>query len=514
MDFGIEIVVVALTVAAIFAVVGFAVGYQFKQVKYADKVKIAEEEAARIVLEAQNSSKDVILAGKDEVTKLKEQQELEQKKRRAELQEQERRVQQRRESLDNRNEAMERRTRAIDAREKEIEKKHQELADIKSMHAKELERISAMTREEARAVFLKSVEEESRQDAARLMREMEAKAVDEGERKARRVIATVIQRVASDQVAEATVSMVPIPNEEMKGRIIGRSGRNIRSIELATGADLVVDDTPEAIIISCFDPVRREVARLAVLKLVTDGRIHPARIEKVVEQAQKEVDLQIVTEGERAAYEAGVHNLHPEIIKLLGRLKFRTSYGQNQHAHAIETAHIAAMFAHELGADVTLARTGALLHDIGKAVTHEVEGSHALIGADLARRYGVPPKVVNAIAAHHGEEEMLTIEAMLVEAADAISGARPGARRESLEIYVKRLTALEEIANSFDGVAQAFAVQAGREIRIMVRPEVIDDLSAQRLAKSIARKVEEGVEFPGQIKVTVIRETRAVDYAK
>jgi ribonuclease Y len=346
------------------------------------------------------------------------------------------------------------------------------------------------------------------------MREMEAKAVDEGERKARRIIATVIQRVASEQVAEATVSMVPIPNEEMKGRIIGRSGRNIRSIELATGADLVVDDTPEAIIISCFDPVRREIARLAVLKLVTDGRIHPARIEKVVEQAQKEVDILIVTEGERAAYEAGVHNLHPEIIKLLGRLKFRTSYGQNQHAHAIETAHIAAMFAHELGADVTLARTGALLHDIGKAVTHEVEGSHALIGADLARRYGVSAKVVNCIAAHHGEEEMLSMEAMLVEAADAISGARPGARRETLEIYVKRLTALEEIANSFEGVAQAFAVQAGREIRIMFRPEVIDDLSAQRLAKSIARKVEEGVEFPGQIKVTVIRETRAVDYAK
>jgi len=287
--------------------------------------------------------------------------------------------------------------------EKEIEKKHQELADIKSQHARELERISAMTREEARSVFLKAVEEESRQDAARVMREMEAKAVDEGERKARRIIATVIQRVASDQVAEATVSMVPIPNEEMKGRIIGRSGRNIRSIELATGADLVVDDTPEAIIISCFDPVRREIARLAVLKLVTDGRIHPARIEKVVEQAQKEVDVLIVTEGERAAYEAGVPNLHPEIIKLLGRLKFRTSYGQNQHAHSIETAHIAAMFAHELGADVTLARTGALLHDIGKAVTHEVEGSHALIGADLARRYGLPAKVVNAIAAHHGE---------------------------------------------------------------------------------------------------------------
>ena len=513
MDFEIALAAVAIA-AIIFSAIGFFVGYQFKQVRYAEKVKLAEEEAARIIVEAQSKTKDIILEGKDEVQKQRDLQEVEQKKRRAEIQEQERRLQQRRESLDNRNESMERRNRALDAREKEIEKKHQELADLKSLQAKELERISALTRDEARAIFLKTVEEESRQDAARLMREIEAKATEEGERKARRIIATVIQRVASEHVAEATVSMVPIPNEEMKGRIIGRSGRNIRSIELATGADLVVDDTPEAIIVSCFDPVRREVARVAVAKLVADGRIHPARIEKVVEQAQKEVDLQIVSEGERAAYESGVHNLHPEIIKLLGRLKFRTSYGQNQHAHAIETAHIATMFAHELGADVTIARTGALLHDIGKAVTHEVEGSHALIGADLARRYGVNAKVVNCIASHHGEEEMTCMEAMIVEASDAISGARPGARRETLEIYVKRLTALEEIATSFDGVAQAFAVQAGREIRIMVRPEVIDDLSAQRLAKAVARKVEEGVEFPGQIKVTVIRETRAVDFAK
>ncbi|MEP7199211.1 MAG: ribonuclease Y [Chloroflexota bacterium] len=513
MDLVIALVVIAIA-ALVFGLVGIGIGYRVKQVRYAEKLKIAEEEAARIVLEAQSKSKDIILEAKDEVVKLKEQQEGEQKKRRMELQEQERKVQQRRENLDNRNETLERRTRSVDGREREIEKKHQEIADLKTQQAKELERISAMTRDDARHVFLKMVEDESRQDAARVMREMEAKAIDEGERKARDIIATVIQRVASEQVAETTVSMVPIPNEEMKGRIIGRSGRNIRSIELATGADLVVDDTPEAIIISCFDPVRREVARLAVAKLVTDGRIHPARIEKVVEQAQKEVEQLIVSEGERAAYEAGVHNLHPEIIKLLGRLKYRTSYGQNQHAHAIETAHIAAMFAHELGADVTLARAGALLHDIGKAVTHEVEGSHALIGADLARRYGVPPKVVNCIASHHGEEEMTCVEAMIVEASDAISGARPGARRETLDIYVKRLQALEEIATSFDGVAQAFAVQAGREIRILVKPEMIDDLSAQRLAKAIARKVEEGVEFPGQIKVTVIRETRAVDFAK
>jgi ribonucrease Y len=508
------LVIGILIVAMVVGAIGFGLGYQIKQVRYAEKLQLAEEEAARIVLEAQNKAKDAILEGKDEVLKFKEAQEQEYKKRRTELQEEERRQQQRRQSLDNRNESLENRTRKLDTREKEIERKHQELADIKTRQMKELERISAMTREEAREVFLKIVEEESRQDAARLMREIEAKAQDDGERRAREVIATVIQRVASEQVAETTVSMVPIPNEEMKGRIIGRSGRNIRSIELATGADLVVDDTPEAIIISCFDPVRREIARLAVSKLVADGRIHPARIEKVVEQAQKEVEQMIVSEGERAAYEGGVHNLHPEIIKLLGRLKFRTSYGQNQHAHAIETAHIAAMFAHELGADPITCRAGALLHDIGKAVTHEVEGSHALIGADLARRYGVNPKIVNCIASHHGEEEMHSIEAMIVEAADAISGARPGARRETLEIYAKRLRALEEIATSFDGVAQAFAVQAGREVRIMVRPETIDDLAAQRLAKAVARKVEEGVEFPGQIKVMVIRETRAIDYAK
>ncbi|MBI5880405.1 MAG: ribonuclease Y [Chloroflexi bacterium] len=509
------VLALGLAVAAlVLAAAGFAVGYQFKQVRYAEKVKIAEEEAARIVLEAQSKSKDIILEGKDEVSRIKEQQEVEQKKRRAELQEQERRLQQRRESLENRNETLERRARNLDNREKEIERKHQEIDDLKAKQARELERVAALSREEARAIFLKSVEEETRQDAARLMREVESRAREEGERKAREIISTVVQRIASEQVAEQTVSMVPIPNEEMKGRIIGRSGRNIRSIELATGADLVVDDTPEAIIVSCFDPVRREVARLAVSKLVADGRIHPARIEKVVEQAQKEVDQQIISEGERAAFEASVPNLHPEIIKLLGRLKFRTSYGQNQHAHAIETSNIAAMLAHELGADVALARAGALLHDIGKAVTHEVEGSHALIGADLARRYGVPARIVNCIAAHHGEEEMLTVEAMLVEAADAISGARPGARRETLEVYVKRLKALEEIATSFDGVAQAFAVQAGREIRIMVKPETIDDLAAQRLSKSIARKIEEGVEFPGQIRVTVIRETRAVEFAK
>jgi ribonuclease Y len=506
--------VIAAIVGLIAAAVGIYIGYQLKQVRYADKVKAAEEEAERIRLDAQNKAKDIILAGKDEVVKLKEGQDAEFKRRRTELQDDERKLQQQRQNLDNRREQIDTRGRRLDQREKEIERKHQDADNLKKQQSQELERIAGLTREEARQIFLKTVEEESRQDASRIVREIEAKAQDEGERKARELIATVVQRIASEQVAESTVSHVPIPNEEMKGRIIGRSGRNIRAIEQATGADLVVDDTPEGITISCFDPVRREVARLTVAKLVTDGRIHPARIEKVVEQSQKEVEQTIVTEGERAAFEAGVHNLHPEIIKLLGRLKYRTSYGQNQHAHAIETAKIAALFAHELRLDVNLCRAGALLHDIGKAVTHEVDGSHALIGADLARRYGVPPKVVNCIAAHHGEEEMGCVEAMIVEAADAISGARPGARRETLDLYIKRLEALEEIATSFDGVAQAFAVQAGREIRILVKPDVIDDLAAQRLAKNIARKIEEGVQFPGQIKVMVIRETRATEFAK
>jgi ribonuclease Y len=397
----------------------------------------------------------------------------------------------------------------IDRRVNEIEKLHED-------QAAELRRISGLSEEEAKQILLKTVEESARQDMARIVREVEAEAKTEAERRARKIVAMTIQRIASDQVAESVVSAVPLPGEDMKGRIIGRQGRNIRAFENATGIDVIVDDTPEAIILSGFDPVRREVARIAMTKLITDGRIHPARIEKLVEKAREEVNETIVEEGERAALEAGVHGLHPEIIRLLGRLKYRTSYGQNQHQHAIECAHIAGILAAELGANVRIAKEGALLHDIGKAIDHEIEGPHAIIGSEVAQRCGVNPKVVNIIASHHHEVEQDAdcLEAVIVETADAISGARPGARRESLENYVKRIKALEEVANSFSGVSESFAIQAGREIRIIVRPEEIDDYAAINLSKDIARKVEESLEYPGQIKVTVIRETRAVDYAK
>jgi ribonuclease Y len=380
----------------------------------------------------------------------------------------------------------------------------------------ELRRISGLSQEEAQAILLREVEEEARKDMARIVRQIESEAKAEGERRARKIVAVAIQRVATDQVAETVVSAVPLPGEDMKGRIIGRQGRNIRAFENATGIDVIVDDTPEAIILSGFDPVRREIARVAMSKLITDGRIHPARIEKTVGKAREEVEQTVIEEGERAALEAGVHGLHPEIIRMLGRLRFRTSYGQNQHQHAVECSHIAGMLAAELGADVRVAKEGALLHDIGKAVDHEVEGPHALIGADIAKRCGVHPKIVNIIASHHHEveQEADSIEAVIVEVADAISGARPGARRESLETYVKRIKALEEVADSFGGVSESYAIQAGREIRIIVKPEEIDDYAAINLSKDIARKVEESLQYPGQIKVTVIRETRAVDYAK
>ena len=378
----------------------------------------------------------------------------------------------------------------------------------------ELERIAQLSRDEAKQILLEAVEKEARQDMANVIRQVEEETKAQADAIARKIITMAIQRVASDQVAEVAVSVVPLPNDEMKGRIIGRNGRNIRAFEQVAGVDIIVDDTPEAVTLSSFDPVRREIARRAMTRLVMDGRIHPARIEKSVEDARQEVEQIIREEGERAVYETGVTGLHPEIIKLLGRLKFRTSYGQNQLQHAIEVAHIAGIIAAELGADVQVAKAGALLHDIGKAVDHEVEGTHAMIGAEICRRYGVNPKVVNCIASHHHEVEQESLEAIIVEAADAISGARPGARRESIETYLKRVKALEEIAHSFPGVSQAYALQAGREVRIVVVPEQVDDLAAIQLAKNVAKKIEEGMEYPGQIKVTVLRETRAVDYAK
>ena len=474
----------------------------------------AEEEAERIKNEALAEAKQTDVDARGEAIRIQHEAEENAKRRRAEIDREVDRLQKRREDLDSRYERMEAREQVLNKRQSKIDKRQNEVAAMYDEQRVVLERMAEMSRDEARNELLRLVEEDARNDMARRIREVEEETKLEADARARDIIALTIQRIASDQVNEIAVSVVPLPSDEMKGRIIGRNGRNIRSFEQATGVDVVVDDTPEAVTISSFDPVRREVAKRALEKLVLDGRIHPARIEKLVADARKEVERVIREEGERAAYEAGVPGLHNEVLKLLGRLKFRTSYGQNQHAHAIETAHIAGMIAAELGADVATAKAGGLLHDIGKAIDHEIEGTHAMIGADFARRHGVPEKVVNCIGSHHHEVEQECVEAMIVEAADAISGARPGARRESLDTYIRRVKALEDIAREFEGVEQSYALQAGREVRIMVKPEAIDDLAAMRLARDISKRIEETMQYPGQIKVTIIRETRAVDYAK
>lgn len=474
----------------------------------------AEEEANRVVAEAQTRAQKTVVDARDEALRSQREAEENAKKRRIELDRESDRLQKRREDLDARYERLELREQNLNKRQSKLDKRQNELQTMYEEQKAVLERVAEMSRDDARHELLQMVETETRQDMARRIREVEEEARLDAENRARDIIALTIQRIASDQVNELAVSVVPLPTDEMKGRIIGRNGRNIRSFEQATGVDVVVDDTPEAVTISSFDPVRREVAKRAMSKLVLDGRIHPTRIEKLVSDARKEVERIIREEGERAAYEAGVPGLHNEVIKLLGRLKFRTSYGQNQHAHAIETAHIAGMIAAELGADVAVAKAGGLLHDIGKAIDHEVEGTHAAIGAEYAKRYGVHPKVVNTIASHHHEVEQECVEALIVEAADAISGARPGARRESLDTYIRRVKALEDIAREFQGVEQSYALQAGREVRIMVKPDEIDDLASMQLARDIAKRIEESMQYPGQIKVTIIRETRAVDYAK
>ena len=474
----------------------------------------AEQEARKILDRATEQAQTTLKEAEERARAIQDESEQAALRRRRELDREDERLQRRREDLDKRLERMELREQNLNKRQSRLDKQQNDLQKLEAQRLEELQRIAQMTVDEAKAELLAAVEQEARSDMARIIRQVEAEAREEADNRARDVIALAVQRLASEHVSEISVSVVPLPSDEMKGRIIGRAGRNIRAFEIATGVDVVVDDTPEAVTISSFDPVRREVAKRALAKLVVDGRIHPARIEKLVEDARAEVEAIIREEGERAAYETGIPGLHPEILKLLGRLKFRTSYGQNQHAHAIETAHIAGMIAAELGADVMIAKTGGLLHDLGNAIDHEVEGTHALIGADYAKRYGVHPKVVNCIASHHHEVEQECVEAYIVEAADAISGARPGARRESLETYIKRVKTLEEIANTFEGVEQSYALQAGREVRIIVRPEQVDDLSALRLAREIARKIEETMQYPGQIKVQVIRETRAVDYAK
>lgn len=509
MDLVIEFV---LIIAA--AGIGAAAGYLAQKRFVSAEIKAQQAEAEKQLAEAQARAKDIILKAKDEALKYREDVDNELKKKRQDLQREDERLRHRRESVDRRHEMMEQREKKLDKKEKDLDRQRENLLAIEQKQLQELQRVSGLSVEDAKALLLQQVEKETRQDAARLIREIEQQAREEGEQRAREIITTAIERVASDQVAETTVSLVPLPNDEMKGRIIGRQGRNIRAIEVATGVDLVVDDTPEAVIVSSHNPVRREIARVALSKLINDGRIHPGRIEKIVEKAEEEVNAAIVEAGERAALEVGITGLHPEVIKLLGQLKFRTSYGQNVLNHAVETAHLAGMLAAELKANVQVAKAGALLHDLGKAVTHEVGGAHALIGAEYARKYGVPEPVCNIIASHHGEEESQSLECVLVIAADAISGARPGARRESLEQYLKRVDALEQMANAFPGVQQSYAIQAGREIRIIVKPEEIDDLGAINLSKQIARKVEDNLEYPGQIKVTVIRETRSVEYAK
>jgi len=503
-----------IIIAVISIVVGLIMGLVLRQLQQEREKKNQQTEIERMLETADTKAREIELRARDAALKHRDEAEAEASRRRKELSREEQRIQNRREDLDKRLDNLEKRDQTLNKRQSSMDRRSNELEKMHTKIISELEHVSSMTRDEAKAQLLEEVEREARADMLRIIRQIEEEAQFEGEKRARELIADAIQRVASDHVSEITVSVVPLPSDDMKGRIIGRNGRNIRAFEQAAGVDVVVDDTPEAVTISCFDPVRREVARKAMEKLVLDGRIHPAHIEKIVEQMSEEVQRVIMEEGESATYDAGVPGLHREIIKKLGRLKFRTSYGQNQLAHAVESAQLAGVIAAELGADPEIAKAGGLLHDIGKAMDHEVEGTHAAIGADFCKRYGVNDIIVNTIASHHHEIDQDSVEAIIVESADAISGARPGARRESLEQYIKRIKALEEVANSFKGVAESYALQAGREIRVIVKPEDIDDLEATRLARDVAKKIEEGMQYPGQIKVTIIRETRAVDYAK
>ena len=496
----------------------FFIGMTYRKKVAEKEIGSAEEEARRIINESikggESKKREMLLEAKEEIHKSRNEYEKEVKERRSELQKQERRLQQKEESLDKKLDLHEKKDDELAKKAANIQAQQEEVASLKRSQMEMLEKISGLTQEEAKAYILKGVEDDVRHETAVKIKEIEQQLKDDADSLAREIITTAIQRCAADHVAEATVSVVPLPNDEMKGRIIGREGRNIRTLETITGVDLIIDDTPEAITVSSFDPVRREIARLALEKLIADGRIHPTRIEDMVEKARREVDHTIKVEGERASFETGVHNLHPEIIKLLGRQKYRTSYGQNVLNHSIEVAHIAGLLASELGVDVTLAKRAGLLHDLGKAVDHEMEGSHVQLGVELAKKYKESPVVINAIEAHHGDVEPQTIIACLVQAADAISAARPGARRENVENYIRRLEKLEELTSSFPGVEKSYAIQAGREVRIMVKPEEVSEDNMVLLAHDLAKKIESELEYPGQIKVNVIRETKAVEYAK
>ena len=505
-------------IAVAVAVLFFFIGVIYRKKVAEREISSAEDEARRIINEAikggENKKREMLVEAKEEIHKNRTEYEREVRERRADLQKQERRLQQKEESLDKKTDAFERKEEELRKRQASVLATQEEVSLIKKSQLEMLEKISGLTQDEAKHQILSSLENECRHDAALKIKEIEAETKENADRMAREVISIAIQRCAADHAAETTVSVVPLPNDEMKGRIIGREGRNIRTLESITGVDLIIDDTPEAITVSSFDPVRREVARLALEKLIADGRIHPTRIEDLVEKARKEVDRVIKQEGERAAFETGVNNLHPELIKLLGRLRYRTSYGQNVLNHSLEVSFIAGVMAAELGADVNLAKRAGLLHDIGKALDHELEGSHVEIGVDMARKYKENNEVIHAIQAHHNDVEPKTIVACLVQAADAVSAARPGARRENLEAYIKRLQKLEEIANSFNGVDKSYAIQAGREIRILVKPEVVSDDQITVVAREIVGKIEKDLEYPGQIKVHVVRESRAIDYAK
>ena len=517
-DISMTTIVVAVVVAVVALIIGSLLGWNRRKSVAEKEISSAEEEATRIINEAiksaENKKREAMVEAKEDILKQRSEYEKEVKERRADLQKQERRLQQKEENLDRKTDAIEKKEELLTQKHAQLDEEKEEIHSIKRSQTELLERISGLTADEAKAYLISQVETEVTHEAAMKIKEIETRAKDEADAKAKEIIATAIQRCAADQVSEITVSVVPLPNDEMKGRIIGREGRNIRTLETMTGVDLIIDDTPEAITVSCFEPVRREIARLALEKLIADGRIHPTRIEEMVEKAKREVDAVIKSEGERATFETGVRGLHPELVKMLGRLHYRTSYGQNVLRHSIEVSQLAGMMAGELGADVQAAKRAGLLHDLGKSVDHEMEGSHVALGVEFARKYREREDIIHAIQAHHGDVEPRTLVACLVQAADAISAARPGARRENLENYIKRLEQLETIAGSFKGVEKSYAIQAGREIRVMVKPEEVSEDEMIILARDLAKKIEEEMEYPGQIKVNVLRETKAIEYAK